>query len=41
MALPEPEPGLVISYASWHHEHQSGHDEARKDRPCVIVLAAE
>jgi hypothetical protein len=42
MALPEPEPGLVISYAYlWHHKHQSGHDEARKDRPCVIVLAAE
>jgi PemK-like, MazF-like toxin of type II toxin-antitoxin system len=42
MALPEPEPGLVLSYAYlWHHEHQSGHDEARKDRPCVIVLAAE
>src|ERR1700722_12313548 len=42
MALPEPEPGLVISYAYlWHHEHQSGHDEGRKDCPCVIVLAAE
>ena len=42
MALPEPEPGLVISYAYlWHHEHQSGHDEGRKDRPCVIVLAAD
>jgi hypothetical protein len=42
MALPEPEPGLVLSYAYlWHHEHQSGHDEGRKDRPCVIVLAAE
>jgi hypothetical protein len=42
MALPEPEPGLVISYAYlWHHEHQSGQDEGRKDRPCVIVLSAE
>jgi hypothetical protein len=42
MALPEPEPGLVISYVYlWHHEHQSGHDEGRKDRPCVIVVAAE
>ena len=42
MALPEPEPGLVISYAYlWHHEHQSGRDEGRKDRPCVIVVAVE
>ena len=42
MALPEPEPGLVISYAYlWHHEYQRGHDEGRKDRPCVIVVAAE
>jgi hypothetical protein len=42
MALPEPEPGLVISYAYlWHHEHQDGHDEGRKDRPCVIVVATE
>ena len=42
MALPEPEPGLVISYGYlWHHEHASGQDEGRKDRPAVIVLAAE
>jgi hypothetical protein len=42
MALPEPEPGLVISHAYlWHHEHQSGHEEGRKDRPCVIVVAAK
>jgi hypothetical protein len=42
MALPEPEPGLVISYAYlWHHEHTSGREEGRKDRPSVIVLAAE
>jgi hypothetical protein len=42
MALPEPEPGLVICYAYlWHHEHQGGHEEASKDRPCVIVLATE
>jgi hypothetical protein len=40
--IPAPEPGLVISYAYlWHHEHQSGRDEGRKDRPCVIVLAVE
>src|SRR6266700_6308739 len=42
MALPEPEPGLVISYAYlWHPEHESGQEEGRKDRPSVIVLAAE
>lgn len=42
MALPEPEPGLVISYAYlWHHEHESGQQEGRKDRPSVIVLAVE
>ena len=42
MALPEPEPGLVISYAYlWDHEHESGQQEGRKDRPSVIVLAVE
>jgi PemK-like, MazF-like toxin of type II toxin-antitoxin system len=42
VALPEPEPGLVISYAYlWHHEHERGQEEGRKDRPAVIVLAAE
>lgn len=41
MALPEPELGLVISYAYlWRREHLAGHFEGRKDRPCVIVLAA-
>lgn len=40
MALPEPELGLVISYAYlWRREHLAGHFEGRKDRPCVIVLA--
>jgi PemK-like, MazF-like toxin of type II toxin-antitoxin system len=40
--IPAPEPGLVISYAYlWHHEHQAGRDEGRKDRPCVIVLTVE
>src|SRR5580658_1228640 len=42
MAIPTPEAGLVISYAYlWHHEHQAGREEARKDRPSVIVLAVE
>lgn len=42
MAIPTPEPGLVISYAYlWRHEHESGSEEGRKNRPCVIVLAVE
>jgi hypothetical protein len=42
MPVPNPEPGLVISYAYlWHHEHRSGRGEGRKDRPSVIVLALE
>jgi hypothetical protein len=42
MALPEPQRGLVISYAYlWHHEHRAGQDEGIKHRPCVIVLAIE
>jgi hypothetical protein len=40
--LPEPQRGLVISYSYlWHHEHRAGRDEGRKNRPCVIVVAAE
>ncbi|MDQ0474676.1 type II toxin-antitoxin system PemK/MazF family toxin [Labrys wisconsinensis] len=42
MAIPTPQPGLVISYSYlWHHEHRAGRDEGRKDRPCVIALAVE
>lgn len=42
MPIPIPEPGLVISYAYlWHHEHQVGQEEGRKNRPSVIVLAVE
>ena len=42
MAIPTPEPGLIISYAYvWDHEAQSGQDEGSKDRPCVIALAIE
>ena len=42
MAIPTPEAGLVISYAYlWDHEAQSGQEEGRKDRPCVIALAIE
>jgi hypothetical protein len=40
MALPEPEPGLVICYSYlWHHEHDAGAEEGRKDRPCAIVVS--
>jgi hypothetical protein len=40
MAIPDPEPGLVVSYGYlWHHEHLAGHEEGVKDRPSVIVLA--
>ena len=41
-AIPVPEPGLVIAYAYlWHSEYRAGHDEGLKDRPRVIILAAE
>lgn len=40
MALPLPEPGLVIGYAYlWRHEARRGQEEGRKVRPCVIVLS--
>ena len=39
MALPDPHPGLVISYSYlWADEHEAGHEEGLKDRPCAIVL---
>ena len=42
MPIPNPEPGLVISYSYlWHHEHRAGREEGQKDRPSVIVLAVE
>ena len=38
--LPEPEPGLVISYSYlWSSEAAHGQVEGRKDRPCAIVVA--
>lgn len=38
MALPAPEPGLVIRYAYlWRDEKRRGKEEGEKDRPCVIV----
>ncbi len=40
--FPEPQPGLVISYAYlWSDEAEQGRVEGRKDRPCAIVVAVE
>jgi hypothetical protein len=40
MAIPNPEPGLVISYNYlWHREHEGGKREGRKTRPSVVVLS--
>ena len=42
MPFPTPQPGLVIHYAYlWHADHLKGQEEGVKDRPCVIMLAAE
>jgi hypothetical protein len=42
LALPDPHPGLVISYSYlWASEHRSGREEGLKDRPCAIVLARQ
>ena len=36
MVLPEPSPGLVISYSYlWHDQHRAGAEEGRKARPCA------
>jgi hypothetical protein len=40
MTIPDPQLGLVLSYAYlWHYEHRAGREEGNKNRPCVIVLA--
>jgi hypothetical protein len=42
VAIPTPEPGLVVSYSYlWNREAQDGQEEGRKDRPCVIALAVQ
>ncbi len=42
MALPVPEPGLVLGYNYlWTHEHDAGLEEGRKARPCAVILARE
>jgi hypothetical protein len=41
MSFPAPAPGLVIRYSFlWSHEKDAGAEEASKDRPCAIVVAA-
>jgi hypothetical protein len=41
VALPTPEPGLVIGYAYlWRSDYEKGQEEGTKDRPCTIVLMA-
>jgi hypothetical protein len=40
--LPDPQPGLVISYSYlWAHEHGRGQEEGVKARPCAIVAARQ
>lgn len=40
MALPEPQPGLVIRYAYLRRdEAKKGREEGSKDHPCVVVLS--
>jgi hypothetical protein len=42
MRFQKPEPGCVISYSYlWRYEHHAGHEEGKKNRPCVIILATE
>lgn len=40
MSFPTPVPGLVIRYSYlWANEHDRGHEEGIKDRPCAVLLA--
>jgi hypothetical protein len=40
VSLPDPVPGLVISYAYlWRDQQGQGREEGVKDRPCVVVVA--
>lgn len=42
MALPDPHPGLVISYSYlWADEAEAGKEDGVKDRPCAIVVARQ
>jgi hypothetical protein len=40
MAIPDPEPGLVVHFNYlWSREFDRGSEEARYPRPCAIVLS--
>ena len=40
MAIPNPEPGLVVHFNYlWTNEFDRGREEARYPRPCAIVLS--
>ena len=42
MALPEPHPGLVVSYSyPWAREHGQGREDGVKNRPCAIILSRQ
>jgi uncharacterized protein YifN (PemK superfamily) len=42
VGLPDPQPGLVISYAFlWKQEYDTGHEDGLKDRPCAVVLVSQ
>jgi len=42
VALPTPEPGLVIRYSYlWHSESINGQVEGTKDRPCAIIISTK
>lgn len=42
MSLPNPEPGLVLSYSYlWKHQAQTGNEEGAKNRPCAVTLVIE
>lgn len=42
MALPKPEPGLVIRYSFlWVDDYLRGRDEGSKDRPCAVIITRQ
>jgi mRNA-degrading endonuclease toxin of MazEF toxin-antitoxin module len=42
LEIPKPEAGMVIRYGYlWYEEAMEGREEARKDRPCSVVLAMQ
>lgn len=42
MALPDPEPGLIIHYGYlWRSDAEAGRESGVKDRPCAVILAVK